>query len=280
MRTRRFGPLGVDVPVIGQGTWNLERASERAAVATLVAGLDAGLTHIDTAELYGSGRVEQIVAKAIRGRREDVFLVSKVLPSNASYDGTIAACERSLARLGTDYLDVYLLHWTGHFPLSETIRAFEDLRSAGRIRAFGVSNFDIHELDEALALAGEGQIACNQVLYHLKERSIEHRVIPWCMQHEVAIVAYSPFGSGDFPLPPTRAGRVLAEVAAGRRASAYQVALACLIQRGHAFVIPKAASVEHALENAAAAALELDESELGALDEVFPARPRRRLAMI
>src|SRR5262249_51371744 len=161
-------------------------------------GLDLGMTHIDTAELYGSGAAEEIVAEAIAGRRKEVFLVSKVLPQNASRAGTIAACERSLKRLKTDRLDCYLLHWRGSVPLAETITSFDDLVEAGKILSRGVSNFDERDLDEALAIAGEGRIACNQVLYHLKERAIEHAVIPWCESHGVAAVAYSPFGHRDF----------------------------------------------------------------------------------
>ena len=279
MRSRRFGPLRVDVPVIGQGTWNLERTPERQAVDALVAGIGAGMTHIDTAELYGS-QVERIVGKAIRGRRDDVFLVSKVLPSNASYAGTIAACERSLERLGTKYLDVYLLHWIGREPFAETFRAFDALQAAGKIKAYGVSNFDASDLDDALAIAGENRIACDQVLSHLEERSIEQRVIPWCSARNVAVVAYSPFGSGNFPRPASRGGRVLAEVAAALSATPYQVALAFLMRQGDVFVIPKAASVEHALENAGAAEVALDDAAMTALDEAFPLRRRRGLAML
>jgi diketogulonate reductase-like aldo/keto reductase len=280
MKRRPFGPLALDIPVVGQGTWNLERIPERQAIDALVAGMDAGMTHIDTAELYGSGRVERIVGKAIRGRRGDVFLVSKVLPSNASFSGTIAACERSLSQLGTDYLDVYLLHWTGSFPLAETIRAFEALRAAGKIRGYGVSNFDVDDLEEAHAIAGDRHIVCNQVLYHLKERSIERQVVPWCAAHDVAVVAYSPFGSGNFPSLASASGRVLSDVAAARGASPYQVALAFLMQQSNAFVIPKAATVEHALENAAAGRLLLERDEMAALGSAFPAKKRRGLAMI
>ncbi|MFS8609378.1 MAG: aldo/keto reductase, partial [Gammaproteobacteria bacterium] len=194
MRSAVFGPTGIDVPLIGQGTWNLEHDDPDEVIAALDAGLDAGMTHIDTAELYGNGRVEEMIAPLVRRRRDEIFLVSKVLPQNASYEGTREACERTLARLGTDHLDVYLLHWRGRVPLEETFRAFEALQEAGKIRAFGVSNFDVDDLEEAVNLVGEGRIACNQVLYHLNERSIETRVIPWCREHGVAVVAYSPFG--------------------------------------------------------------------------------------
>ena len=167
------------------------------------------MTHIDTAEMYGDA--ELVIAEAIAGRREDIFLVSKVLPSNASRRGTIAACERSLRRLKTDRLDCYLLHWRGSYPLAETVAAFEELLGAGKIRSWGVSNFDAGDLDEMLAVAGEGRIACNQVLYHLRERAIEHAVIPWCRQHGTAVVAYSPFGHDDFPSPRSKAGRGAAD---------------------------------------------------------------------
>ena len=280
MRMAPFGGVGVRVSVVGQGTWNLERADEVQAVAALRAGIDAGMTHIDTAELYGSGRAERIVGRAVAGRRDEVFIVSKVLPSNAAYGNAIAACERSLERLGTDHLDAYLLHWRGDVPLEETVRAFEKLEAAGKIKAYGVSNFDVDDLEEALAIAGEGRIACNQVLYHLEERSIEHGVIPWCRQHDIAVVAYSPFGSGAFPAAESAAGKVLADVAMQRGISMRQAALAFLTRRGEAFAIPKAASARHALENAAAGDIELDDGAMRAIDAAFPAKRRRRLAMI
>src|SRR5690242_14421812 len=183
MERHRFGSTGRDVPVIGHGTWNIEVDDRAAAVAALRRGIDLGMIHIDTAEMYGSGAAEEIIGEAIAGRRDEVFLVSKVLPQNASRRGTVTACERSLARLGTDRLDVYLLHWRGGHPLEETIAAFEQLVEDGKIRAWGVSNFDVADLDEALQIAGPGRIACNQVLYHLQERAIEHGVLPWCERH-------------------------------------------------------------------------------------------------
>src|SRR5437016_4593430 len=214
VRREPFGPTGVAVPVVGQGTWNMERDGGTAALAALRAGLDAGMTHIDTAEMYGSGRVEELVGEAIAGRRDQVFLVSKVLPQNASRAGVPRACEASLRHLGTDRLDCYLLHWPGRHPLADTIAAFERLRREGKIRAWGVSNFGVEELERAAALAGAERIACNQVLYHLEERTIEHAVIPWCVARGIAVVGYSPFGSGRFPGPRSRGGRVLAEIAA------------------------------------------------------------------
>ncbi|HEX7080637.1 MAG TPA: aldo/keto reductase [Gammaproteobacteria bacterium] len=277
MRKAPFGRTGVDVALVGQGTWNLEHDDEAEALAALDAGLDAGMTHIDTAELYGNGRVERMIAPIVRRRRDEIFLVSKVLPSNASYAGTLKACDRSLERLGTDRLDVYLLHWRGTIPLEETFRAFEALESAGKIRAYGVSNFDVDDLEEAVGIVGEGRIACNQVLYHLKERSIEERVVPWCREHGVAVVAYSPFGSGRFPSTRSGGGRVLASIAERRRVSPYQLALAFLVQQGGVFAIPKAARVEHVLENADAGEIELTPAEMRELDGAFPVRPRRGL---
>src|SRR6202046_3674581 len=204
MRLQPFGSGGHEVSVIGQGTWYIDRGDRKSAVAALRRGIDLGMTHIDTAEMYGDA--EPVVAEAIAGRRDEIFLVSKVLPGNASRRGAIAACERSLARLKTDRLGCYLLHWRGGYPLAETVAAFEQLVSVGKIRGWGVSNFDVDDLDEMLAVAGKGKIACNQVLYHLQERAIEHAVIPWCAKHDVAVVAYSPFGHNDFPKAATPTG--------------------------------------------------------------------------
>jgi diketogulonate reductase-like aldo/keto reductase len=275
MVRRTFGPTGVSVPVIGQGTWNLERVDKKKAIATLRQGLEAGMTHIDTAELYGSGLVEEMVGEAVRGRRDEVFLASKVLPENASYQGTLKACEQSLRRLRTDVLDLYLLHWPGSIPLEETFRAFAQLRSSGKIRHFGVSNFDVGEIERALAIAGEDQIACNQVLYHLLERTIEHEVLPWCESHRVALVGYSPFGSGQFPSESSRQGRVLAEIAKAHRATPRQVALRFLIRDEDVFTIPMTTSPKHAEENAAAAELSLSPEEIRPIDTAFPRGPKR-----
>jgi diketogulonate reductase-like aldo/keto reductase len=280
MREVEFGPQHHPLPIVGLGTWNMELDDPRAATAALAAGLDAGMRHIDTAELYGNGRVERLVARAIAGRRDELYLVSKVLPQNASRANTIAACERSLERLGTDRLDLYLLHWRGRVPLADTIEAFERLTAGGKILAYGVSNFHVADLEEAVAIAGAGRVVCNQVLYHLRERSIEHAVIPWCREHGVAVVGYSPFGSGRFPKPETAGGRALAEVAAAHAVTPYAVALAFLIERGGVFTIPKAANVEHVLQNAAAGDLVLTRDEIGAIDRAFPAKRRSDLAMI
>ncbi len=280
MQTHSFGLTGRAVPIIGQGTWYIEQANRAAAVAAIRHGLDAGMTHIDTAELYGSGKAEEIVAEAVGNRRQEIFLVSKVMPQNASRTGTIAACEKSLRRLKTDRLDCYLLHWRGRHPLVETIAAFEELRADGKILSWGVSNFDAEDLEEAYGIAGEGKIACNQVLYHLEERGIEHAVIPWCEQHHVAVVGYSPFGHSSFPGPRTRGGSVLAEVGKAHGATPRQVALAFLTRRPSLFAIPKAADPAHVAENAAAAELHLSEAETAKIDAIFPVGRRGGLAMI
>jgi diketogulonate reductase-like aldo/keto reductase len=270
MELRPFGPLRRQVAVIGQGTWNIESAERASAIAALRRGLDLGMNHIDTAEMYGSGAAEEIIAEAIGGRRDEVFLVSKVLPENASTAGTVTACERSLSRLKTDRLDCYLLHWRGRYPLEDTIAAFEKLQHAGKVLSWGVSNFDVPDLEEAAAIASKNRLVCNQVLYHLQERAIEHAVIPWCEKHGVAVVAYSPFGHGRFPGPRTPGGRVLQQIAEAHMATTRQVALRFLVRRPFLFVIPKAATTEHAAENAAAGDLQLTEVELDRIDQAFP----------
>ena len=276
MERRRFGSTGREVPVIGQGTWYIEQADRASAVAALRRGLDLGMIHIDTAEMYGSGAAEEVIADAIAGRRDEVFLISKVVPANASRAGTRAACDKSLARLGTDRLDCYLLHWPGSHPLEETIAAFEDLRRAGKILAWDVSNFDVRDLEEVVSIAGRDRLACNQVLYHLRERAIEHAVIPWCEEHNVAVIAYSPFGQERFPGPRTPGGRVLAEIAEARNATPRQVALAFLTRRPSVFAIPKASTLAHTEENAGAGELRLSAAETARIDAAFPrgARPR------
>lgn len=276
---RPFGRTGLSASAIGQGTWYIDEGDRAAAVAALRRGLDLGLGHIDTAEMYGDA--ELVVAEAIAGRRDDCFLVSKVLPSNASRSGTIAACERSLRRLNTDRLDCYLLHWRGGVPLAETVAAFEDLVRAGKVRSWGVSNFDVDDLDELAAEADDGHIACNQVLYHLQERAIEHAVMPWCERHDVAVVAYSPFGHDSFPSPRSAGGRVLATIAERHRATPRQVALAFLVRRSGVLAIPKAGSATHVADNAAALGLSLDEADIAAIDRAFPRGPKpRHLPMI
>jgi diketogulonate reductase-like aldo/keto reductase len=276
MERRRFGLTKYDVPVIGQGTWHMEDDDRASAITALRLGLDLGMTHVDTAEMYGSGFVETLVGEAIAGRRGEVFLVSKVIPDHASRTGTIAACEGSLARLGTEWLDCYLLHWPGEHPLEDTIAAFEQLIREGKILSWGVSNFDVPDLDEVRAIAGDGHLACDQVLYHLRERAVEHTVLPWCERHRIALVAYSPLGSGHFPGPRTKGGRLLAKIAAGHGATPRQVALRFLVQRQSVFAIPKSATPEHIAENAGAGDLRLTDAEMDLIDEAFPRGPRPR----
>jgi diketogulonate reductase-like aldo/keto reductase len=280
--TACFGATGREVAVVGQGTWRSEEAQAATVIASLRRGLDLGMTHVDTAEMYGSGAAETLVGKAIEGRRDEVFLVSKVLPSNASRRGTIAACEKSLARLKTDRLDCYLLHWRGSYPLAETIAAFDTLVNAGKILSWGVSNFDVADLDEVASIAGAGHPACNQVLYHLRERAIEHGVLPWCEQHGTAVVAYTPFGETPSIFEArNRQGEVLQAIAAAYQATTRQVALAFLLRHRNTFVIPKAASIDHVAENAGAASLRLTEADVARIDAAFPpGKPRRGLPMI
>jgi diketogulonate reductase-like aldo/keto reductase len=277
MEHRPFGSTKREVAMIGQGTWNIEQANSEAAIGALRRGLDLGMTHIDTAEMYGSGAAETLVGEAIAGRREEVFLVSKVLPHNASRNGTVAACERSLKRLKTDRLDCYLLHWRGSHPLGDTVAAFERLRADGKILSWGVSNFDVDDLAELRQIAGADPLVCNQVLYHLRERAIEHAVIPWCEENGVAVVAYSPFGHvGGFPEPHSAGGRVLKAIADRHNSAPRQVALGFLTRRASLFAIPKAANLAHAEENADAGALHLSEDDLARIDAAFPlgSRPR------
>ena len=277
MQHRPFGSTKRDVAIIGQGTWYIEQADSKTAIGALRRGLDLGMTHIDTAEMYGSGAAETLVGEAIAGRRDEIFLVSKVLPHNASRNGTVAACERSLKRLNTDRLDCYLLHWRGSHPLEDTVAAFEQLSADGKILSWGVSNFDVEDLDEIREIAGAGRLACNQVLYHLRERAIEHAVIPWCEANGVAVVAYSPFGHArGFPEPHSAGGRVLKAIAERHKATPRQVALRFLTRRASLFAIPKASNREHAEENAGAGGLHLSAAELAQIEAAFPlgSRPR------
>lgn len=274
MERRPFGSTTRLVAAVGQGTWKIDTGNRARALATLRLGLDRGMTHIDAAEMYGSA--ENIVGEAIAGGRDEVFLVSKVRPGNASRRGTKIACARSLERLRTDRLDCYLLHWRGQYALGETFTAFEELKREGTILSWGVSNFDEGDLEEAAAIAGKSAIACNQVLYHLQERAIEHAVLPWCAAHGVALVAYSPFGAGDFPGPRTKGGRVLQEIADAHGATPRQVALRFLLRHPSVFVIPKASDPAHAAENAGAGDPRLTEEDIARIDEAFPRAPRPR----
>lgn len=270
MIRRPFGWTGVEVAVIGQGTWMIEGAEERRSIESLRLGLDLGMTHIDTAEMYGNGRAEELVGEAIDGRRDQVFLASKVLPSNASFDGTLRACERSLNRLRVDCLDLYLLHWKGRQSIRETMRAMEALVARKQIRYIGVSNFDVPDVRSAEQALQHERLACNQVLYHLGDRGIERKLIPYCRRQGIAVVAYSPFGSGKFPsLRGSGAGKVK-EVADRHQASPRQVTLNFLTRHG-VFAIPKAAKPEHIRENSAALDFTLSEDDVAAIDRVFPA---------
>lgn len=276
MRTRPFGKGGVAVPVIGQGTWNVPlRASAREeAVRALRAGVELGMVHVDSAEMYGDGGAESLVGEAIAGLpRERLFLVSKVLPYNASYRGTIAAAHASMQRMGVDYLDCFLLHWRGSEPLEETMRALEQLVADGDIRALGVSNFDVDDLRAAQAVLRRERIACNQVLYHLGERTIEAHELPFCRDAGIAIVAYTPFGRGDWHDGPGVA--VLERIAAAHGVDVHAVILAFLTRDEGAFAIPKASRTEHVRGNAAGGNLQLSAQEIAAVDEAFPARRRR-----
>ncbi|MDQ6617431.1 MAG: aldo/keto reductase [Actinomycetota bacterium] len=268
VESRPLGRGGPPVPVIGQGTWQME-LDRRSAIEALRRGLDLGLTHVDTAEMYGSGAVEELVGEAIAGRRDEVFLASKVLPYNGSHQGTLRACENSLARLATDRLDLYLLHGPSNHPLGETITAMAELRDAGKILAFGVSNFDVNQLDRAVDVAGPRTLACNQVCYHLKQRWIEHELIARCWHHGVAVVGYSPFGQGDFPVGDP----VLGRIARAHGATERQVALRFLVRRPGVFTIPKSARIAHVEEIARAGDLELMPDELAEIDLAFPLGP-------
>jgi diketogulonate reductase-like aldo/keto reductase len=277
---RIFGTTRRRVAAVGQGSWRIE-ATAAAATRALRRGLDLGLTHIDTAEMYGAGMSEKIIGAAITGRRDEVFLVSKVLPSNASKHGTLSSCEKSLARLRTDRLDCYLIHWRGNHPLEDTIGAFEQLVREGKIRAWGVSNFDVDDLDRVAAIAGAGHPACNQVLYHLKERAIEHAVLPWCREHGTAVVAYTPYGqSPNIFDAGSKPGRVLHAIAAAHQATARQVALAFLLRHPDTFVVPKASSIAHVEENAGAANCSLSDADIATIDAAFPRGRSRTLPML
>lgn len=260
-------PSGETVPVLGQGTWGMGEQARRAVDEALALrlGLDLGMTLIDTAEMYGDGGAEEVVADAIAGRRNEVFLVSKVLPENASRRKTVEACERSLRRLGTDRIDLYLLHWRGGVPLSETLAAFAELLEAGKIRAWGVSNLDTDDMNELAGLPGGGDCATNQVLYNLTRRGIEFDLLPWCRKRGIPIMAYSPIEQGRM-----LGHNTLKTVAARHNATPAQVALAWLLRQPDVLVIPKAANPAHVRENRAALDLRLTEDDLADLDKAFP----------
>jgi diketogulonate reductase-like aldo/keto reductase len=260
-------PDGEKVPVLGMGTWGMgeTRARPRGDVAALKLGLDLGMRLIDTAEMYGDGGAEEIVAEAVAGRRDETFIVSKVLPHHATLKGTIAACERSLRRLGTDRLDLYLLHWRSDVPLGETLAGFEALKRSGKIRHFGVSNFDRADMEEWWSLPGGATAASDQVLYNPTRRGIEWALLPWCRRQRVPIMAYSPIEHGRLV-----GDRALCRLAEGHGVSAAQLALAWVLHQEGVIAIPKASRPEHVRENFAALDIVLSGADLAALDTAFP----------
>ena len=271
-------PSGEAVPALGQGTWYMgDLPARRAAeVAALRAGMDLGMTLIDTAEMYGDGAAERLVGQAIAGRRDQAFIVSKVLPHHATRRGTVAACEASLKRLATDRIDLYLLHWRGGVPLYDTLAGFADLQQAGKIRHWGVSNFDVDDMAELDTLAGGGAVAANQVLYNLTRRGIEFDLLPQCGTSGVPVMAYSPIEQGRLLRDPT-----LADVASRHQATPAAIALAWVLRQPAMIAIPKASTVAHVGQNHAALDIHLNQEDLAALDQVFaPPRSKQALEMI
>ena len=266
MRTVQL-PSGDTMPALGMGTWHLAQGRHPPDVelAALRTGLDLGMTLIDTAEMYGDGASERLVGTAIAGRRDDVFLVSKVLPHHATYDGTLAACDASLERLGTDRLDLYLLHWRGRVPLEETVGAFEELRRSGRIRHWGVSNFDVADIMDLLGIDGGRAVETDQVLYNLLRRGIEWNLLPWAQERGLPLMAYSPMGQGELVHHP-----VLRGIAVRHHATAAQVALAWVIAHPGVCAIPEAGTAEHVRDNLGALGVTLDEDDVAELDAALP----------
>ena len=264
-------PSGETVPALGQGTWKMGDYDRKRAeeVRTLQAGIDLGLTLLDTAEMYADGVAEEITGEAIRGRRDEVFLVSKVLPSHASHEQTVRAAERSLKRLGTDRIDLYLLHWRGGYGLDDTISGFDALQKAGKIRYWGVSNFDVDDMEELLSLGGKA-VASNQVLYNLSRRGIEYDLMPWQAKHKVPVMAYSPIEQGRLA-----SHRALQNIADAHGNTAAQIALAFVLAHPNVIAIPKAGTVEHVRQNAEAAEIVLSTEDMVALDAAFPP-PKRK----
>lgn len=269
MKLRKFGETGTEVPIIGQGTWQIPENGQARdeAVKALQKGAESGMIHIDTAEMYGNA--EEVISEIFsKIPREKLFIVSKVLPSNASYTSTMEACERSLQRLKIDYLDCYLLHWRGHHPLTDTMAAFEKLEQKGLIKSFGVSNFDVDDLEEAIECLSLGKIACNQVLYNLGVRAVERSLIPFCQKNNISFVGYTPFGS--IPKEGTSEHDGLSKIATKHNATVRQVALSFLTRLDNTFTIPKASKSTHVAENASAGDLELDQEDLELIDLLYP----------
>jgi diketogulonate reductase-like aldo/keto reductase len=260
-------PSGETIPVLGQGTWHLGqgRHERKEEIAAVRAGIDLGMTLIDTAEMYGNGASEQLIGEAIAGRRDEVFVISKVLPGHATRRGTIVACEASLRRLESDHLDLYLLHWRGAIPLQETVAGFEDLRGAGLIHHWGVSNFDLPDLHELLQVRGGRAVEADEVLYNLLRRGIEWDLLPWCVQSGVPLIAYSPIEQGRLVGHP-----VLRFIGAKHKATSVQVALAWVLRNPGVCAIPEAGTREHVRQNRGALDVHLDQEDLVKLDGAFP----------
>ncbi|GAJ90918.1 aldo/keto reductase [Rhizobium rhizogenes] len=266
-------PSGITVPALGQGTWNMGENTARAKdeIASLKTGLDLGMTLLDTAEMYANGGSEEIVGRAIEGRRDEVFLVSKVYPHNASRKGTIEACERSLKRMNTDRIDLYLLHWRGEYLLAETVAAFESLKATGKIGAWGVSNFDVDDMEELFAVPDGGNVAANQVLYNLVRRGVEYDVLPWCQERNIPIMAYSPIEQGRLLHHPD-----LIHIAKTYQATPAQVALAFLLERDGVIAIPKSSNTQRVAENRDAVSLDISDEDWATLDAAFPPPSRKK----
>ncbi|MEJ8311428.1 aldo/keto reductase [Agrobacterium larrymoorei] len=271
-------PSGREIPSLGIGTWNMgeSKAYEAQEVASIRMAVELGMTVVDTAEMYADGRSEEVVGKAVADRRDDVFLVSKVYPFNASSSGTIEACERSLTRLGVDHLDLYLLHWRGSHPLKETVAAFEKLKQAGKIRDWGVSNFDTEDMEELFEVDDGRNCAVNQVLYNLSRRGVEYDLLPWCQKKGVPLMAYSPIEQGRI-----LNNRELIRIAKAYQATPAQVALAFLLERDGVLAIPKSAKPERVEENRGATDLDISDEDWTILDAAFPPPTRKTsLAML
>ncbi|WP_042203539.1 aldo/keto reductase [Paenibacillus camerounensis] len=263
---------GASVPRIGQGTWFMgeDAASRAEEIASLRLGVELGMNLIDTAEMYGEGRAEELVGEAIRGIRDEVFLVSKVYPHNAGQGQLVRSCEESLKRLGTDHLDLYLLHWRGHVPLQETVEGMQELVAAGKIKRWGVSNLDTEDMRELMGIPGGENCAVNQVLYHLGSRGIEHELLAWERSHKIPVMAYSPLAQAGSLRRGLTDNPAVRDIAAKHGVTPLQILLAWSIREGDVIAIPKAASRKHVTENAAAGRIRLNEAELRQLDEAFP----------
>lgn len=275
MKHRVIFPDGTEVPALGQGTWNMgdDSRKRKEEIEALQTGIELGMTVIDTAEMYGNGRSEQLAGEAIKGKRDRVFLISKVLPSHASRQGTIKACEESLRRLNTGYLDLYLLHWQSRYPFAETVEAMLTLQNSGKIRRWGVSNMDVRQMEEFFALPGGDGCSADEVLYNLTRRGIEYDLLPWCEERQVPVIAYSPVEQGRLLKEPS-----LIEIARAHRATPAQIALAWVLRKPGIIAIPKAATPAHVRENHESLSITLTEKELQLLDDAFPA-PHRKKAL-